>query len=90
MRRLSKGEMPVAGGFSLFPMTMLRKVMSMRVKACFFRLSTMVMGHLRRWFGNLNKVEVRAVITMMAVEKWRKPVSLRTRVKEESSALPGI
>jgi hypothetical protein len=32
-------------------------------------LSTMMIGHLRRWSGNLNKVEVRRVITMIAVEK---------------------
>ena len=74
--------------FSLFPTTMLGKVMPMR--ACFFMLSTMMIGHLGRWFGNLNKVEVGSVITVMAVEKWRKPVSPLTGVKEESSALPGI
>jgi hypothetical protein len=82
--------MPVAGGFSLFAMTMLEKVMPMRVKALFFMLCAMVREHLRRWFGNLNKVEVGAVITVMAVEKWHKPVSLRTRVKEQSSAVPGL
>jgi hypothetical protein len=50
----------------------------MPMKACFSMISTMVMKHLRRWFGSLNEVKVRTVITMMAVEKWRKPVSLRT------------
>jgi hypothetical protein len=48
---------------------MLGKVMSMRLKAFFSMLSTLLMQHIGRWFGNLNKVEVRTVITMMAVEK---------------------
>jgi hypothetical protein len=56
---------------------MLGEVMPMRVKAPFFMFCAMVMEHLRRWFANLNKMEVGAVITVMAVKKWRKPVSLR-------------
>jgi len=40
--------------------------------------------------GNLNQVEMRTLIAMMAVEKGCKAVSLRTRVKEKASARPGI
>jgi len=81
----------MAGGLSFYPiLPMLGKLMPMRMNACFFMFSTMVIEHLRCWLRNLNKVEVMTAITMMAVEKCCKPVSLRTGVKEKSPAIPGI
>jgi hypothetical protein len=74
----------VAGGFGGFPITMVAKVVPMSVKAF-----AVVMGHVRCWLRDLNQVEMRTIITMMAVGEGYKPVSLRTRVKEKSSARPG-
>jgi hypothetical protein len=75
----------MAGGSDRFSTTVLVEAVPMSMRAFLLMVMVVAMRLLR-----LDQVEVRTVITMMTMEKGRKAVSLRTRVKEKASARPGI